>query len=174
MLNNEILLLVFICVIILILVTVPKIGYIPVLGASVVSLLHIFSNKTKENLSDPEQPSKLKTVEVLDITPGNTDGELRIVSEPTNDLDNSDLIDEIFSESQNAIKPSDGDSRIAERLQYSQEQSRDAILHRARMTSDSSRKHFEEELDHNENRHWWENDDYDMEMIKDGEDWSKY
>jgi hypothetical protein len=62
----------------------------------------------------------------------------------------------------------DGDTRIAEHMHSVGQKAQEAVLHRARFTSDNFRMYFQEELDQQERRDWWEEDDLDDQMIKDG------
>jgi len=118
---------------------------------------------------DTEGTGKNHPEEVLAITACNADP---ISKCPDKDVSINSMVDELFSEEVNAAKPMDGDSRLGARMQYMQEQSCDAILHRSRMTSDNFRQQYQEELDQHENRRWWDHDDLDEFMVKDGVDYS--
>lgn len=58
----------------------------------------------------------------------------------------------------------DGDEQIASKMQDVSKRNREAIHMQARSTSDNARKYFAEELDEQENRHWYENDSLDVFM----------
>ena len=53
------------------------------------------------------------------------------------------------------------DAKLARRSQIHSDNSKKAAINRSRFTADSVRKYFEEELDANENRTWWDNDELD-------------
>lgn len=50
-----------------------------------------------------------------------------------------------------------GDDQLLQKIHDVGQRSREAIAHRARMTSDNFRQYFDEELYEQENRHWWGN-----------------
>jgi hypothetical protein len=54
-----------------------------------------------------------------------------------------------------------GDSQLAYRSQFQAGKNKNAVINRSRLTADSVRKYFEDELQSNENKVWWENDDLD-------------
>jgi len=92
--------------------------------------------------------------------------------QPKDPLDNKNLVDTVFDERENAAQPADGDYRLGERMKDMQMRSKEAILHRTRMTSDSARPYFQEELDEQEKRRWWEHDELDEFLVKDGINWA--
>lgn len=51
-----------------------------------------------------------------------------------------------------------GDDRIANKMLALGSQAQEAILKQTRMTSENSKKYYEEELHEQEHRHWWEAD----------------
>jgi hypothetical protein len=53
------------------------------------------------------------------------------------------------------------DAKLARRSQIHSDNSKKASVNRSRFTADSVRKYFEDELDANENRTWWDNDELD-------------
>ena len=163
-----------ILVLILIIITVPE-YYNILITTSLLSLLFFdkyCDNKNKERLT----PHNGETKEKLNIPLGNTFG---IKQDPpkkkkvdNDQFDNSNLVNDMFSEHKNSMLPSDGDSKLGARMQYIQDQSKQAILHRSRMTSDNYKKYYQEELDSAEKRHWWENDNLDVHLVKDGVNWN--
>jgi len=78
------------------------------------------------------------------------------------------LVDELFRDQFNGpTMNQDGDTLLAEKAREGAMKAKNSILHRARMTSDNFRKFYQEELDEQETRHWWEHDDLDALMVKD-------
>lgn len=86
------------------------------------------------------------------------------VDTPKNEFMNDNDIQELFTESE-AASHIDGDQLLSERMQYTIDQSKESMLNRGRFNSDNFKQYFEEELDVEENRHWWEDDS--PTMIKD-------
>lgn len=56
---------------------------------------------------------------------------------------------------------SSGDAQLARRSQINADKNKRAVINRSRFTADSVRKYFEDELDANENKAWWDNDELD-------------
>jgi hypothetical protein len=81
------------------------------------------------------------------------------------DLDSSDDLDALLNR---APAPTDGDDLLSSAMRGVQAKSKEAILNRARFTSDNFRKYFQEELDAAEQQHWWEDESLVRDTIKDG------
>jgi len=79
--------------------------------------------------------------------------------------DNSKVIDSIMTP---PVESVDGDTLLYQHSKHMAEQSREAILNRARFTSDNFRPIFQEELDEEEHRDWWDSEYSGHDMIKDG------
>ena len=57
-----------------------------------------------------------------------------------------------------------GDEQISNRMKGMAQQAQDAIVNRARFTSNNFQQYFDEELAEQENRHWWEDDSLDAQF----------
>jgi hypothetical protein len=74
-------------------------------------------------------------------------------------LDNSSAIAQAFARDETKERPHlTGDELLAHKMAHVSVKNRNAIHNRVRFTSDNFRKFFQEELDEQEDRHWWEND----------------
>lgn len=100
----------------------------------------------------------LKRGRVLDA-----DGRYIDISTVSKDLDSSADIDALFAKPQVT-----GDDLLLRQMQNVAGQTKDAILARARFTSDNFRRYFQEELDAAEQQHWWEDDSLVEGTVKDG------
>ena len=54
-----------------------------------------------------------------------------------------------------------GDAQMAKRNQFQSKKDKNAVINRSRFTADSVRKYYEDELQANENKTWWDNDELD-------------
>ena len=74
-------------------------------------------------------------------------------------LDNSSAIAQAFDRDETKERGHmTGDELLAHKMAHVSVKNRNAIHNRVRFTSDNFRKYFQEELDEQEDRHWWEND----------------
>lgn len=94
--------------------------------------------------------------------PNNDDNFLRIATDKDIDVQaykkgNEAVYGDLGSLSNNNL----GDAKMARRSQIHSDNSKKASINRSRFTADSVRKYYEEELDANENRTWWDNDELD-------------
>lgn len=91
------------------------------------------------------------------------------------DWDNSASVALMFqnstSDSEVATTVTDGDELIYDAMKNVSDKNLEAILNRSRMSADTGRKFFQEELDEQEKRHWWENDSLDSQCVKDEQQW---
>lgn len=86
-----------------------------------------------------------------------------------NKWDNANVINKIFAKD---TITTDGDQLLFEHGKHVGGQAKQAILNRARFTSDNFRPLYQEELDEQEHRDWWgDNDALDEQCVKDGEQW---
>lgn len=83
--------------------------------------------------------------------------------------DNSDIVNRILSREPESV---DGDQRLFDKMKSVGEQSKEAILIRSRFTSDNFKAMFQEELDEQEKKIWWEDDSLDSAFVKDDIDYS--
>jgi cytoskeletal protein RodZ len=79
--------------------------------------------------------------------------------------DNGDTINRMFAREPEVT---DGDRRIHDQMKNVGQQAQKAILHRTRFTSDNFRPLFQEELDEQEQKIWWEDNSLDRLFVKDG------
>lgn len=77
-------------------------------------------------------------------------------------FDYSADIKSLLSRSTEETKMS-GDDRFLAKAKDIGARAQESIINRARFVSDNLRKYFDEELTLEENRHWWENDELDVE-----------
>ena len=74
-------------------------------------------------------------------------------------LDNSAVIGQVFDRDETKErKYITGDELLAYKMAHISVKNRNAIHNRTRFTSDNFRKYYQEELDQEESRVWWEND----------------
>lgn len=90
------------------------------------------------------------------------DGEYGNLIAISSDLDSGADLDELLKP-----KVTDGDDQLSTAMKRFSERSRDAVLARARFTSDNFRRYFQEELDAAEYRHWWEDESNVEGTVKD-------
>ena len=75
------------------------------------------------------------------------------------ELDNSDSIAQLFDRDETKERAHlTGDELLANKMAHVSIKNRNAIHNRIRYTSDNFRKYFQEELDEQEDKIWWEND----------------
>lgn len=79
--------------------------------------------------------------------------------------DNSQEVNNLFAPQTRQ----DGDEQLGNKMKDVSENSKTAMTARARYTSDNFKKYFDEELNEQSQRPWWEDDSLDFEMHKDGE-----
>lgn len=159
---------IFILLVILVIISTPDKYHIFVLVGVIIASAKYICNTNK-----PQVIEKFEGITSEDDNDDDNESDNESDENMSNEkFDATDIVNELFDEKLNAVSPGDGDSRLGARMQYIQQQSKDAILHRSRMTSDNFRKFYQEELDAAEKRHWWEHDDLDNFMIKDDINWN--
>jgi hypothetical protein len=91
-----------------------------------------------------------------------------------NKYDNNETIDTLFMSNPPLLSdvdeddPETGDDLLYTQSKSVSQKSKEAQDNRIRFTSDNFRQYFQEELDEQENRHWWDNNDkLDQQMRKD-------
>jgi hypothetical protein len=85
--------------------------------------------------------------------------ENKIFKEEYPELDNGSGVNAILSRNGTDTPNNfDGDEKLANKMAHVSIKNRNAIHNRTRYSSDNFRKYFQEELDENEHRVWWEND----------------
>lgn len=98
-------------------------------------------------------------------------GQTSIVSneQNTNKWDNGDIVNRMFAREP---EPTDGDQKLYDQQKHVGSQAQDAILARSRFTSDNFRPYLQEELDEaSKSAGWWEDDNLDSGLVKDGVDY---
>ena len=86
---------------------------------------------------------------------------------PVETFDNSDAVSRLFSEP----RAVDGDQQLYEQMKNVSGRDKQAAMNRARFTSENFKQLFQEELDEQEKRDWWEDDGLEHQMVKDGVDY---
>lgn len=130
----------------------------------------------KENIVGSETPLDIDrmTIEVKealenkvlqDLTQFNTRKEIdvelenRVFKDTNKHLDNSEAIKEIFDRDETKERKwLTGDELLANKMAHVSVKNRNAIHNRTRFTSDNFRKYYQEEMDSEEHRVWWERD----------------
>ena len=84
------------------------------------------------------------------------------------EYDNSELIDAMFDDITNPPEYADGDYNLHRKMQDVQKNSERSAYIRTRFNAKNFESNFIEEMDDNERARWWENDDLQALMIKDG------
>lgn len=159
---------IIILIIILLLIISPASIQPAILAASLVAILLSYKKLSKCVLSNMEPFSKSSTEKMSSES-------VKKQIQPTDDLDtddidiiksdkkfdHSDILDSLFKEPE---PPKDGDQQLYESSVNQSEKSKQSILNRSRMNSQNLAKYFQEELDEQENRVWFENDILDAFM----------
>jgi len=164
----ELVILAFVIVVVLSMVS-PR-NYFLVTFAGLVALAIFQMRGGTSGFADGDE-AQMKLGQTLEED--GTYADLNVVS---SDLDSGADIDAMLSR---APAPSyDGDEMLSTAMRGVQAKSKEAVLNRARYTSDNFRKYFQEELDSAEQQHWWEDDSLVRDTIKDGrhhesDDWEE-
>lgn len=110
-------------------------------------------DRMKEKLETKELQKETQWVEHKEV---DINLENKLFKEKYKNLDNSVSINQQFN---NYEEPHlTGDELIANKMAHMSTKNRNAIHNRVRFTSNNFRKYFQEELDENEDRVWWETD----------------
>jgi hypothetical protein len=155
----ELVILAFVIIIALCMVN-PR-HYFLVTFAGLIALA-LFQKTQRSGFADGDE-EQMKYGKTLDVD--GRYGDLNVVS---SDLDSSADIDALLNRQNHDFTATDGDELLSTAMRNVQEKSKEAILNRARCTSDNARKYFQEELDAAEQQHWWEDDSLVRDTIKDG------
>lgn len=152
-------------------VTSPDPGYSTSLIAIVALIIRyiILSKVTSpEHSYQSDQPKKesmkVETNEVsLEDVLSKISEQSAEVDEPdsVSKYDTGDMINQIFADRQSEEREKDGDELLLNKSIDVSQKAKQSILNRTRFTSDNFRKYFQEELDEQENRVWWERDELD-------------
>lgn len=149
--NQNILIIIFILVIILILITSQQITVAVLTGIVAALCVYIVKSHTEENMSDGAQKvivdTDINLESEADLANKNSIGEQR-------EYDHSEIIDELFK----VPTVEDGDEQIYNYKKQLAAKAKEAILYNLQSSANTSKKYFQEELDEQEKRHWYEND----------------
>lgn len=171
----------FILLVILIIVGCSLKIQIAALAGLVVVLLGYFTLLSRQEtlMDNPGSPTATTAVprsSIAGVTEAGVDAQtvddddasrsIKGASKFKQEWDNSLAVYDMFSQ-ETPETASDGDSRLAEKMKEVSLKNKLAIEARTRFNSDNARIHFQDELDEQEKRHWWEHDDLDAFMVKD-------
>ena len=181
MTDNGLMVIIFIMILLLILVASPGQSCLPIVVLALVGLVKM---KNKVNPDDSDSDSDLDDepesehstevtpkVERLEDAPKKKDKKFVINKK----YDNSNLIKQMLHNHNYAPKSvnkytnegyiaTDGDTLLADRMKAVSMKNKEAIHHRTRFNSDNFRQYFQEELDEQEKKIWWEHDALDAHM----------
>jgi hypothetical protein len=162
-------LLVFLLIVFTILCSVDH-KYWPLVLLSGLVTIVIFKNFYKEGFASPENIEQTEQSQntSLDVNVATTQNDI-------DKYDNNDAIDMLFMSNPPMLDssidiedPETGDDLLYTQSKNVSQKSKEAQDNRIRFTSDNFRQYFKEELDEQENRHWWDNNDkLDQKMYKD-------
>lgn len=141
----------------------------------IIGLLHKIINEPMDsgNLEDAEtDDDDYECFDNTNDTKEQFQYELDETAEPVPKYNNSALIDAMFSDDiTSTAEPVDGDFQLHRKMQDVQKNSERAAYIRTRFGAKNFEQNFIEEMDGNERARWWENDDLQALMVKDGVAW---
>lgn len=144
------------------LVMTPACCHIAVVGAGIavwVTQFKRLTNMVREYMAD-----ELAQTETSDLAQ-EQEQEDRETNLDDKKWDNKSEVSKLFSSSTDETRVSGDDRLMAKALEIA-DRDKQAKLARTRFTSDNFRRYFEEELNEQENRHWWDHDELDAAMDK--------
>lgn len=147
---------------------------IAILSAFLLIILSL--SKKREGFEDIDPNENINDTTDYDVDGESTldarsiDQELIDKVIPMAELDNQDVINELF----NNFNDSDGDFSLMNSMKNVATKSKEAMLHRTRFTTDNFRRLYQQELDEEEHKIWWENDALDNKLVKDDQSWLNF
>jgi hypothetical protein len=154
---NTLFITILILIIILILIVCPAYITLSALTGFIIGIITFYS-KSEFMSSDSKVES---TIETTDNTSDDTPGTPVHVDQVA-PIDYGDLLDEIMAGNDNQI--SDGDELLFNKNIDQANKSKQSIINRTRFNSTNQSKYFEEELNEQEKRHWFETDNAEMTL----------
>lgn len=127
---------------------------------------HIINSEQPDRMTDnPKKKERLESNELQKITQWGDRKEVdinlenKIFKKEHKNLDNSNSMAQLFDRDETKEREHlTGDELLAHKMAHISVKNRNAIHNRVRFTSDNFRKYFQEELDEQQDKIWWEND----------------